>query len=133
MENTVNERIKKLIRHFGFSISAYSKEIGIAQTTLNNQIKGGSVIGVETLLAILSYNKEISAEWLMRGVGDMLLSENTKKDIPTSLSDLEKDEENKTLKERNLILEKEVSYLEGQVSILIGQSSKKEDREGKSA
>ena len=40
MENSVLERINKVIYNNGCSITFLSKELGIVQTTLNRQIKG---------------------------------------------------------------------------------------------
>lgn len=134
MENAINKRIKCLLKHYGLSVLACSKKIGIPQTTLNKQIKGEREVSIETLLAILDYNKEVSAEWLIRGTGEMLLDEATKKDVPTS-SDSDKDEEIKNLKEEIIRLGKEVSYLEGKISVLIDDRvpREKDDQEGESA
>lgn len=73
MKTTITQRIKELIDFKGMSINSFSKKINIVQTTLNRQINGDtSSIPVDTIEAILHYFPEISAEWLLRGEGDML-------------------------------------------------------------
>jgi hypothetical protein len=54
------------------SILAFSKEININQTTLNKQLKdGGCGVQVSTLTQILDTYPDLSAEWLLRGEGEM--------------------------------------------------------------
>lgn len=82
METTVIQRIKKIIDVNGMSITALSKKINIVQTTLNRQLNGDtSSIPVGTIEAILHYFPEVSAEWLLRGEGEMIKGKNS---IPKS-------------------------------------------------
>lgn len=69
----INQRIKALIEEKGCSITSFSKRIGIAQTTLNNYFKYDRYPAYETLYAILHTFPDVSAEWLMRGEGDMFI------------------------------------------------------------
>lgn len=59
----------------GLSILAFSKAIGVPQSTLNQQLNGrnGKNIGVQisVIAAILEAYPNLSAEWLMRGEGSM--------------------------------------------------------------
>ena len=54
------------------SVLKLSKEIGIPQTTLNSQVNGRSTMSVDTFEAIANHFPDISAEWLLRGEGEML-------------------------------------------------------------
>lgn len=69
----INQRIKALIEAKECSITSFSKKIGIAQTTLNNYFKYDRYPAYETLHAILHTFPDVSAEWLMRGEGDMFI------------------------------------------------------------
>lgn len=51
MENSVLERINKVIYNNGCSITFLSKELGIVQTTLNRQIKGDVQLSAHTIEA----------------------------------------------------------------------------------
>lgn len=51
MENSVLERINKVIDNNGCSITFLSKEFGIVQTTLNRQIKGDVQLSAHTIEA----------------------------------------------------------------------------------
>lgn len=77
METTIIQRIKKLIDANNMSITSLSKKINIVQTTLNRQLNGDtSSIPIGTIEAILHYFPEISAEWLLRGEGEMMKGAN---------------------------------------------------------
>ena len=66
----INQRIRKVLKDKDLSVAAFSREAGIEQTTLNRQLNGGSKVSVGTIKAFLLKFKDISAEWLLRGVGD---------------------------------------------------------------
>ena len=67
----INRRIKKVLADKSLSVAAFGRETGIEQTTLNRQLNGGSKVSVGTIKAFLHRFKDVSAEWLLRGVGDM--------------------------------------------------------------
>ncbi len=67
----INRRIKKVLADKSLSVAAFGRETGIEQTTLNRQLNGGSKVSVGTIKAFLHKFKDVSAEWLLRGVGDM--------------------------------------------------------------
>ena len=66
-------RIKTLIEDKGHTVNSFSREIGIAQVTLNNYVRLGRLPAYETLHAILHRFTDVSAEWLMRGEGEMYI------------------------------------------------------------
>lgn len=66
----INQRIRKVLKDKDLSVADFSREAGIEQTTLNRQLNGGSKVSVGTIKAFLLKFKDISAEWLLRGVGD---------------------------------------------------------------
>jgi hypothetical protein len=45
------------------------------QTRLTRQVNGGAAITYETILRFLEIFPEVSAEWLLRGKGEMILSD----------------------------------------------------------
>lgn len=67
----INQRIKEVLQKNDLSVTAFSKEVGIGQTTLNRQLNGDARVSVDTIKAFLHRFKDVSAEWLLRGVGDM--------------------------------------------------------------
>lgn len=68
------ERIKKIINHYGLSDRAFAIKCGIKQNTFSNQINGVREISLQTINSILITFEKISAEWLLRGNGEMLLT-----------------------------------------------------------
>lgn len=66
------ERIKRVISHTGLSERAFAESIGVKQNTLNQQLKGEGGLSLETITRILITYEIISAEWLLRGEGEML-------------------------------------------------------------
>ena len=75
MEDAVLQRIRELLRLKGVSMLQVSNACGIKQNTFSRQISGESTLSVSTLLSIIGYFPDISAEWLLRGDGDMLKSD----------------------------------------------------------
>lgn len=70
MENAVIERIKKVLEENRTSITAFSKIAGLVQTTVNRQLRGDTQLTLETIEAFLHQYPTVSAEWILRGVGD---------------------------------------------------------------
>ena len=83
-------RIKALIDDKGYTVNSFAREIGIAQVTLNNYVRLGRLPAYETLYAILHRFTDVSAEWLMRGEGNMYICD----DLPKFRGDESEDEEN---------------------------------------
>ena len=83
MKDSMLERLKDVISVKSSSILDFSNKIGVPQTTLNNQIKSPRGISVSVILLTLHTFPDISAEWLLRGKGEMILSEN----LPPILGD----------------------------------------------
>lgn len=79
MKDSMLERLKEVIAAKSSSILDFSNKIGVPQTTLNNQIKSPRGVSVSVILLTLDTFPDISAEWLLRGKGEMLLSENLPK------------------------------------------------------
>lgn len=75
MKEPVRERINATLNENKLSVAAFSKEVGIGQTTLNRQLNGDARVSVDTIKAFLHRFKDVSAEWLLRGVGDMCCSD----------------------------------------------------------
>ncbi len=114
--------------------SAFIHERAV-QRRINRQLNENATITIETIMSISKQFSNVSMDWLINGTGEMLLDEATKKDVPTSSSDSDKDEEIRNLKEEIIRLGKEVSYLEGKISVLIDDRTPREndEQEGESA
>ncbi|WP_195668838.1 helix-turn-helix domain-containing protein [Bacteroides intestinalis] len=76
-------RIKEVIAHYKLTDRAFAIKCGIKQNTLSRQLNGVSEISISTINAILDNYDDISAEWLFRGKGEMLISKNQSKDENT--------------------------------------------------
>ena len=69
----VLNRFVEFREHLGMSWNAFSSSIGMRQTTISNQILGLRSLSLDTILSTLSAYEELSAEWLLRGHGNMFL------------------------------------------------------------
>lgn len=74
MQQTVTERFKLIIEEKASSETKFSEMIGVSQTTLNSQLNSVKGVKMESIIAVLDRFQDISAEWLLRGKGDMNLS-----------------------------------------------------------
>ncbi|MDE6803400.1 MAG: XRE family transcriptional regulator [Muribaculaceae bacterium] len=70
------ERLKAIISYTDFSDRAFAIKCGIKQPTLDKQLRRLRAVSIETILAVCTTFPEISVEWLMKGEGNMLKSQN---------------------------------------------------------
>ena len=75
--NTINGRIREIILSAGITDSAFAKRIGVRQSVIASMFQRGTEPSAKVLTSILLTYEDISAEWLLRGKGQMLLSEVT--------------------------------------------------------
>ena len=71
METTIYQRVKLVLEDKSISVNALSKQINVAQATLNPQLRGDRTLSANIVAKILDVFPDVSAEWLMRGVGTM--------------------------------------------------------------
>ena len=71
MEVTIYQRITLILEDKQLSVNALSKLVEMSQTTLNTQLKGERALSANVVAKVLSVFPDVSAEWVMRGVGTM--------------------------------------------------------------
>ncbi len=111
MKKTVNERLIQLMDYYKLNGNAFAKQIDSSASVIHNVIKGNSK-GIKTkpsfelLEKILSSFNNIDANWLLKGEGNMFISEN---ENPKKNNSVEKNEYFNNL---------EINHLEDRVSKL---------------
>lgn len=68
-------RIRAIISHYQMTDRAFAIKCGIKQNTFSNQLNGARELSLVTVNAILITFENISSEWLLRGKGEMLISD----------------------------------------------------------
>ena len=76
MEDSVRQRIMSIFSIKSTNPTKFSKENKAMQKRLSRQLNGGASVTFETISSILSSFPDISAEWLLRGEGEVLKSDN---------------------------------------------------------
>ncbi len=71
MENGVKQRVIDLAEIKCESISAFTKAINVGQSTMSEYINRGKKPSGVIIAAILKQFPDVSAEWLLRGEGDV--------------------------------------------------------------
>ena len=71
MEVTIYQRITLILEDKQLSVNALSKLVDMSQTTLNTQLKGERALSANVVAKVLIAFPDVSAEWLMRGIGTM--------------------------------------------------------------
>lgn len=74
----IRKRLKDILLHYNETLNSISSDNAM-QTRLTRQVNGGASITCETILRFIDVFPDVSAEWLIRGKGEMLLSENLPK------------------------------------------------------
>lgn len=82
MEEDLRVRFKEVLSFYKSNINQLSKGDKAMQVRLSRQINNGATITFETVSNILDTFPDVSAEWLLRGKGEMLIasSANEKKE-----------------------------------------------------
>lgn len=118
--NEVRERILLIFNHFATNINKLSDGDTALRNRLTRQINNDAAITIDTISVVLSSFPDVSAEWLLRGKGEMLISDNLPKfhglesdselNVHASLARMTAELEEYKL--RNLRLEAQKDYLQ---------------------
>ena len=74
MENLITQMVREFLSYNSISINSLAKQINVAQATLNPQLRGDRTLAANIVVKILEAFPDISAEWLLRGEGEMYRS-----------------------------------------------------------
>ena len=69
------ERLKVYFDSQGIAVGTAEKACGFGNSTLRNAFEGGKGVASDKLEKILSMYPNLSSEWLLRGVGSMIIGE----------------------------------------------------------
>jgi len=121
-----SKRLKKFIDSQHLSIRAFEQKCGVKQGTLSRIIKNNTAITSENLSLILNSWKEIDANWLLTGEGEMLkksdlLSDQTQIQIN---SETNKDWYSNALEQANKEIEWQRKQIDLLTSIIKNQTEK---------
>lgn len=79
MESSIRQRIKDILHEFNSNTNRLAGDDANFQNRLSRQINQGASISCDTISRVLLAFPEVSAEWLLRGKGDMLITDNLPK------------------------------------------------------
>ena len=71
MEHLITQRVREFLTINSISVNSLAKQINVAQATLNPQLRGDRTLAANIVVKILETFPDISAEWLLRGEGEM--------------------------------------------------------------
>lgn len=77
MEKKAMYRIKEYIDYKGYTIRSFEVMAGLTNGNYGNQLKHDKTIGIDKLELILHTFQDMSAEYILRGQGEMIKSENS--------------------------------------------------------
>lgn len=113
-------RIRELVAQEGITIGALERAIGASKGVLSRAMNNGTDIQSKWLLAIVENYPRLSADWLLRGQGEMMINDGTG-EAPSAApeaytAEIERlqriiDKKDKEIKE----LSREVGKLEGRI------------------
>lgn len=70
----VRARINSLLKEKGVTQNAVAAGDAPAQKRLNSQLSHGAAISLDSVLRVLNACPDVSAEWLLRGSGDIYIA-----------------------------------------------------------
>ena len=71
----MQDRLLKLLRHFGFTATRFADEIGVQRSGISHILSGRNHPSHDFILKIMKRFPEINLDWLLLGKGDMLKPE----------------------------------------------------------
>lgn len=74
---TVAHRLSKFIDYLDIAPTKFEKQIDVGHSTIMKAINQSKSIGSDIINKILITYPELSAEWLMRGEGEMIIYDNS--------------------------------------------------------
>jgi len=83
------DRIKQTIEYSQLSASAFADTIGISRSGLTHLLTGRNQPSLDVARKILAKYPEISTEWLIMGMGDMLRSDEPVEQLPDATGTIE--------------------------------------------
>lgn len=129
------DRIKTLVNAKARSVREFAELIGVKQVTLNQQVVGDRKLSLDVILAILNSFEDISAEWLLRGVGNMY--KNAEASTDSEEEDSEEDKFYKdiifTYQEMTKEYRKKIEYLEAELAKTAPFAGEEKKKQSKSA
>lgn len=75
LKSGVLQRLAQFREHTGMSVNSFVDEIGMEYVTVLNQFNGKRGLSLDTVLSTLTVFSDLSADWLLRDRGDMLISQ----------------------------------------------------------
>ena len=72
--DSVRNRINDVLREKGLTENSVAAGVSAVQSRLNSQLSHGGKITLDTILRILDACPDVSADWLLRGTGEMYKS-----------------------------------------------------------
>lgn len=87
VEKDVKQRVLQVLNECKISVNKLASSFEANTRTLNDQINGSSKISAATLLALAEFCPDVSAEWLLRGSGAMLISQPQHETITRDIRD----------------------------------------------
>ena len=92
---TVEQRFKEYLDYKGLTVnSQVEKACGLSNGQINNGVNG-SRFGSDKIENILNVYKDLSAEWLMRGKGSMIIGESKAVELENKISSMSEDQEDR--------------------------------------
>lgn len=76
MEDVVLQRIRQFMKKERLSGKELASALDMTEANLSNKLNGIRKIDLSTLCVLLNRFPDLSAEWLLRGEGDMYKSQN---------------------------------------------------------
>lgn len=120
MENSIKDRLHEFIQKIDSNPWRFSLSIGKTGSYART-ISGG--ISSDVIGEILRVYPELNVNWLISGKGEMFVPKDSEQDLFLKFRMSELTEENKSLREKNEELIRQVGYLQGQVDLLTGNHS----------
>ena len=77
LKNDVLGRLSEFKDYTGMNLHAFCASIGMGHTTVFNQFAGNRALSLDTVLKTISSYRELSTDWLLRGNGEMIVSNET--------------------------------------------------------
>lgn len=87
MNEEVVSRIRKLISHYGHTISTFADRVGVQRSSISHVLSGRNKPSLDFVLKVIEAYPEVDLYWLLHGKGNFPSTEETETSTTTNKKD----------------------------------------------
>ncbi|SHG32940.1 helix-turn-helix domain-containing protein [Flagellimonas flava] len=76
MNEGIVDRVRKIIDHYGISVSAFANALGVQRSSVSHILSGRNNPSLDFVMKLMQAYPEVNLYWLLNGLGNFLKDDN---------------------------------------------------------